>query len=315
MSLIKHNNPPLDDNEVVALVGNAFKRYSEKSSAPAVYDLRQAGEEYAQHVASLKERRVLTGFKKLDEKTRGVFPGEVVALIAKTSNGKTALALNLGRNYARASSQPVLFFSLEMPLPAIYERTYQLEMDKAGYEVEEEFLTDEMQVRKNVNLVFGKLPTLYFIPDGGLTLADIGAAITHCETEVYRRPTGLVIIDYLSLVHSERYERDDYLKTARIARGMKQLAKCSGVPIIFLSQVTKAHGIADELTLDAGRDSGAIAEAADIVLGLWREAEMKSKHRLDMVMAILKNTQGGLGTIPVEMDRRTLAFYERAGGK
>jgi len=306
----ERNTPSLGEEELTTLVERAHRRYAKKDTIPQVYDLRQAGEAYAQHVKELKQRRVQLGFQRLDEKTRGILPGEVLALVAKTSNGKTALALSMARNFARTSGQPVLFFSLEMPLQAIYERTYQLEMDIAGYEVEEQFRVDEAEVKRRIDVLFGRLPTLYFIPESGLTLSVISAAIRHCEEHVYGKRTGLVLIDYLSLVRGERDYHDEYLKTTRIARSIKDLAKARNVPVIFLSQVTKAHGISDELALDSGRDSGAIAEAADFVLGLWRKKKDENKRKLSMTLAILKNRRGGLGEIPVNLDRKTLSFAE-----
>jgi replicative DNA helicase len=115
---------------------------------------------------------------------------------------------------------------------------------------------------------------------------------------------------YLSLVRGTG--KDLYEQTSRVARGIKDLAKESNVPIIFLSQVTKQFTEYDELQINSARDSGSVDEASDFVLALWKEKDKRDEQPdIPQMLGILKNRKGGLGKIKIEMDKRSLKILER----
>ena len=118
---------------------------------------------------------------------------------------------------------------------------------------------------------------------------------------------GLVLVDYLGLVNEKG--KDLYEQVSRVARGLKEMAKALDVPIVFLSQVTKQFQPTTELELGAARDSGSIDEAADFVVGIWRDKDRpETDDDILMQCGLLKNRKGGLGTTPIKLNKRSLRF-------
>ncbi|MCL4510018.1 MAG: primase C-terminal domain-containing protein [Bacteroidetes bacterium] len=311
----KQNNPPLPQGELEGVVHGAFQRYKKESTeAVRVYDLRDAGKVYAEFIGSMKKAKAHTGFETVDKKLRGIMPGESLCVLGKTSVGKSAFLQNAGINYAKSSGRPVLFFSMEMPITSVFERAAQIEFELSGYEIENDLTRNTGDIQGFAEMLFSKIPNFYCIEKNGLTLEAIESLVRYAEENVYHDKTGLVLIDYLGLVKSSG--KDIYEQVSKVARGMKDLAKSLGVPIIFLSQVNRNYSAFEELQIDAARDSGAVDEASDFILGLWREqvgSEDDTSPEMRLKLGILKNRRGGLGKITVEMERRTLRMKEVDG--
>ncbi len=306
----KQNSPPLPQSELEALVHGAFSRYKAHGLEKIkVYNLREAGQVYAEFVGNLKKAKVSTGFESIDKKLRGVMPGESLCVLGKTSVGKSAFLQNAGMNYAKSSGKPVLLFSMEMPITSVFERAGQIEMGISGYEMEEDFSRNSEDIPRFAELLFSKLPNFFCIEKGGLNLENIESLVRYAEESVYHDKTALVLIDYLGLVKGTG--KDLYEEVSKVARGMKDLAKSLRVPIIFLSQVNRKYSPFDELQIDAARDSGAVDEASDFMLGLWYDGIQDDKaETYKLKLGILKNRRGGLGTIGIEMQKKTLRMKE-----
>jgi KaiC/GvpD/RAD55 family RecA-like ATPase len=329
--LIKHNTPeplaleiirswnalqdtPLPDDKLDYTVRDAYQRYNkpiEGNLADYFYTPERAfNEKYKPYVQGSEKKQVRTGFLKVDKYLRGLRSGEVLAIVGKTGNAKSAFAQNVGHNYAKQSGEPVVFFSLEMPMVSVIERTFQIETGLCGYDIERETLRiingEPSQLNMKANLVFSKLPNFYTIEKSGLTLEQIKQFTRYGEENIYHKTTGLIIIDYLSLLDGRG--KDIFERTALLARELKELAKELDVPVVFLSQVTKNKSQYDELELDSGRDSGAIAEVGDFVVGLWKQDE--TDESIQFILAVLKNRRGKTGKIKISMNRRSLQFSE-----
>jgi hypothetical protein len=306
----KQNEPPLGDNELQSLVHRAFQRYQNESVEDVpVYNLKEAGRVYADFISGLKKAKATTGFDSIDRKLRGIMPGETLCVLGKTSIGKSAFLQNVGMNYAKSSGKPVLMFSLEMPVTSVFERAAQIEFGTSGDDLETDFARNTEDIPDFAELLFSKLPNFYCIEKSGLTLERVESLVRYAEESVYHEKTGLVLVDYLGLVRSNG--KDIYEQVSRVARGVKDLAKSLSVPIIFLSQVNRNYSQYDELQIDAARDSGAVDEASDFILGLWRESDKDDgAHSMKLNCGILKNRRGGLGKISIEMERRTLRMKE-----
>lgn len=304
------NDPPLPDNEVETLVHGAYQRYQKKSvETVRVFNFRDAGKVYADFIGSLKKAKAKTGFETIDNKLRGIMPGESLCVLGKTSVGKSAFLQNAGMNYAKSSGKPVLMFSLEMPVTSVFERAAQIELGTSGYELENDFMRNTGDIPSFAEMLFSKLPNFYCIEKSGLTLENVESLVRYAEENVYHDKTGLLLIDYLGLVKSTG--RDIYEQVSRVARGMKDLAKSLQIPIIFLSQVNRNYSPFDELQIDAARDSGAVDEASDFILGLWYDGKQDERAKANkLILGILKNRRGGLGKVPVEMERKTLRMKE-----
>jgi len=305
---------PLPDEKLQYTVSDAFKRYHKPidgNLSDYFYSPERAyNERYKPYVKDSERTRVVTGFDKIDRYLRGLRAGEVLAIIGKTGNAKSAFVQNIAHNFAKQSGEPVVFYSLEMPVVSVIERSFQIETGLSGYEVENETLRmlngEPSKLSMQANIVFSKLPNLYTIEKSGLTLEQIKQFTRFGEESIYRKKTGLILIDYLSLLDGRG--KDIFEQTARLARELKDVAKELNVPVIFLSQVTKGKSQTDELELDSGRDSGAIAEGADFILGLWKNDE--TDEAIEYTLGVLKNRRGKTGKISVSMNRRSLQFTE-----
>lgn len=309
------NNPPLEDKQVEEIVRGAFRRYAQPINdniTDYFYSPERAfNERYKPYVKDSEKNRVRTGFEKLDKQMRSVRAGEVLCLQGKTGNAKSAFVQNIGHNYAKQSGEPILFFSLEMPIVSVIERSFQIETGLSGYDVENETLrllnNEPSKLSMQAKIVFASIKNFYTIEKSGLTLEQIKQFVRFGEENIYKRKTGLVLIDYLSLLDGRG--KDIYEQTSRLARELKDVAKELNVPVIFLTQVTKGKGEYDELEIDSGRDSGAIAEGADFVLGIWKNEEREDV--IEYTIGISKNRRGKTGKISVQMDRRSLRFEEK----
>lgn len=301
------NHPPLDDDELVETVDKQYRQYGRGAAQEGfeVFDMRGAAGEYKRYVERMKGARVTTGFPPLDEYMRAIAPGEVVCILGKTSVGKSALLQNIGHNYGQRSGAPILFFSLEMPVTSVFEREAQLHLDIRGKDVEAAFHKTDEEVERFCERVYSASSNLFVVVKPQ-TIESIGAYIRYAETEIYKQKTGLVLIDYLGLLKGKG--KDIYEQISRVARDMKDLAKEHDVPVMYLSQVNRAYKIDQELEIGAARDSGAIDEAADYILGVWRTPEQPVEQSMRCEVGILKNRKGGLIKFQAFMDKISLRF-------
>lgn len=309
------NDPPLSFDRLETESKRAFEDLRKKRkndiSEIKIYSLREAEKEYLKYVSQVNNCKVRTGYEAIDKKIRGIMPGETMCILGKTSVGKSAFLQNIGINFIKESNEPVLFFSLEMPVTSVYERAMQIETGLTGYEIENQYSDRNEEIRIKANLLLSSLSNFYVITKTGLTLESINNLIRFAEDNIYHKKTGLVLIDYLSLVKGNG--KDLYEQTSRVARGMKDLSKELNVPIIFLSQVTKAKTEYDQLEINSARDSGSVDEASDFVLGLWKQKDKGQEAEqpdIKLNLAILKNRKGGLGKVSVSMSKRSLKVIE-----
>lgn len=317
LELLKHwnksNNPPLSEERLESESRRVFNDNLKKViiDKKEILSLKDASKIYEDYVHKITKCKVKTGFGKIDDRIRGIMPGETMCILGKTSVGKSAFLHNIGLNYARESNEPVLFFSMEMPTTSVYERTLQIETGFSGYNIENFTRENDIELKTKANIIFSELSNFYLITKNGLNLNQIKEFIVFGEKNIFHQKTGLVLIDYLGLVKGDG--KDLYEQTSRVARGMKDLAKEINVPIIFLSQVTKQFTEYDELQINSARDSGSVDEASDFVLAIWKQKDKRPESEqtdIPINLAILKNRKGGLGKISVSMQKRNLKITE-----
>jgi len=292
------NSPPLEDSEIRTQIEQSYK--DADVDDVIIYSLEEAEKEYRKYALD-NESKVKTGFAEIDKAIRGISPGEVCCIVGKTSVGKSALLQNIGMNNLRSSNKPILFFSLEMPITSVFERTLQIAEDMTGKEIENQYKNNQ---GFNANLM--SFSNLHTITKSGLNVQAIGMLIDKAEKRY--GSSGLVLIDYLGLVNGEG--RDIYQQVSKVARDIKRLAKERKVPIIYLSQITKQYSPYDELELGAAIDSGAIDEAADFVIGIWKDKNERNSSEnakeIQLQLGILKNRKGKLGRIDLTMTKKNL---------
>ncbi len=330
------NNPPMDINQVEkvfksALGGNydfgcrdsILSEYcdpkcklkgkeDEKITADKIYTIDEARIKYEEYIARLKERKIVLGFKSLDWHLRGIAPGEVCEVMARTGVGKTAFLLNVIRNVISGQGIPVLFFSLEQPLAQIYERTVQISTEEPGRRVEEGFLLEKAADTLH-SLVSHFYKSLYVVDEDMLTYEDLKEYIQVAARDKINQIPPLVCIDYLGRMRGGRGTA--YEVTSELARLLKKLAKELDIAILYLHQTSRMGKTgAEEISLDMARDSGVVEEAADFIIGMWRpdmnKPEFQENSEERIVIAVLKNRKGRLGKAEYKFKKTYLKIEE-----
>lgn len=211
-----------------------------------------------------------TGFYELDEMTSGLQKSDLIILAARPSMGKTAFALNIAQNVAIKAKVPVAIFSLEMSKEQLVQRMLCSEAEVDSQKIR----TGNMQRKDwdkltNSMSEFTEAP-LYIDDTAGCTLTDIRAKCRRLAME--EKKLGLIVIDYLQLMEGVGKE-DRIQQISAISRGLKGLARELDVPVIALSQLSRAVEQRKDRRpmLSDLRESGAIEQDADIVMFIYRD--------------------------------------------
>jgi replicative DNA helicase len=258
-----------------------------------------------------------TGFPKLDEMTGGLHPGELFIVAARPSMGKTALALNIAQHVATSKEpRPVAVFSLEMTKESLLTRLLCAAARIDGQKFRAGFLNREERARLSAAATAISAAPLFIDDTSGANLLDIHAKLRRLKAE--NRDLGLVVIDYLQLMSGRgRYEnRNQEIST--LSRGLKLLAKELEVPMMVLSQLSRAPETRQEgdhrPQLSDLRDSGAIEQDADLVGFIFRP-EVYKPERQDLrgqaELILAKQRNGPTGVVKMVFLKHCTRFENR----
>ena len=260
-------------------------------------------ETFAQLEQLYNEKRhitgVPTGFSDLDYKTSGLHKSDLVLIAARPAMGKSAFALNIAANAAVRANVPVAIFSLEMSKEQMVNRILCSEA-----------MVDSNKVRtgKIEEDDWGKLAgalgplsesEIYIDDTPGISIMEIRAK---CRKLKLEKNIGLVVIDYLQLVQASNNRRGSReQEISEISRSLKILAKEIDVPVIALSQLSRAPEQRPDHRpmLSDLRESGAIEQDADIVMFLYRDdyynEDSEKKNIAEIIIS--KHRSGSTGTV------------------
>ena len=254
-----------------------------------------------------------TGFDGLDKITTGLHEDNLIILAARPAMGKTALALNIAQYIAVKEKKPVAIFSLEMGAESLIERMLASEGMVEGYHLK----TGNLSVEEWSRLVHAQ-GNLYdapiFVDDtAGIRISEIRSKARKLAQEM--GGLGVVIIDYLQLITGSKGENRQQV-VSEISRELKILAKDLKVPVIALSQLSRAvEQRQDKRPMLADlRESGSIEQDADIVAFLYRDAyyqkeQADSQEANNVTELILeKNRHGSLGTVKLYFHKEYTKF-------
>jgi replicative DNA helicase len=212
---------------------------------------------------------VPSGFKDLDEMTTGLQPSDLVILAARPSMGKTAFCLNLAA-HAAANGTGVAFFSLEMAKESLVQRLLCAEARVDSQRVRRGTLSDtDFTMLARAAGVLASCP-IWIDDTPALTLLEMRSKARRLRME---NEIGLVVVDYLQLMRSPAYAENRVQEISDISRSLKALARELEVPVLALSQLSRAseqRGGERKPILSDLRDSGAIEQDADIVMFIHR---------------------------------------------
>ena len=254
-----------------------------------------------------------TGFVGLDKITTGLHEGNLIILAARPAMGKTALALNIAKYVATKERKPAVIFSLEMGAEELIERMLASEGMVPAYHLKTGNLsTDEWKrlVQAQNNLYDAPI----FVDDtAGIRISEIRSNARKLAQEM--GGLGVIIIDYLQLITGAKGENRQQI-VSEISRELKILAKDLKVPVIALSQLSRAvEQRQDKRPMLADlRESGSIEQDADIVAFLYREAyyqkEQGDSQEANNVTELIleKNRHGSLGTVKLYFHKEYTKF-------
>jgi len=239
---------------------------------------------------------ISTGFHELDRQLTGLNKSDLILVAARPGMGKTAFAINLALNGAKASQKDVVVFQLEMSKDQLASRFLSSQAMVDAQKLKTGALDDDdwMKIARASN-VLSKL-RIYVDDNPSITVAEIKAKCRRLGDGL-----GMVVIDYIQLMQSGGKRNDNRVQeVAEISRGLKIMAKELNVPVVCLSQLSRAaENRADKRPMLSDlRESGAIEQDADIVMFIYRDdyydAESEDKNIAEIIIA--KNRHGSTGT-------------------
>jgi replicative DNA helicase len=264
---------------------------------------------------SKRIKGISTGFARFDELTGGLHGGDLCIVAARPSMGKTALALNIAQHVALKLKQTVAVFSLEMSRESLLTRMLCSAARVDSQRFRAGFLTQEE--RRKLNHALHELveAPLYIDDTPGIHMMDIHAKLRRLQAE---RKLGLVIVDYLQLMGARGRFENRNQEVSALSRGMKMLAKEMNVPMMVLSQLSRAVETRQgdhRPQLSDLRESGSIEQDADVVGFIFRE-EVYNKEREDLrglaELIIAKQRNGPVGTVNLVFLHAHTKFENRA---
>lgn len=240
---------------------------------------------------------VPTGFIELDKKTSGLQKGNLIFIAARPGMGKSSLALNIAQNAAIKNNIPVAIFSLEMTKEELTNRILCAEAMVDSSKIKNGTIEEEDWLKLANSLGPISESPIYIDDTSNLSVMDIRA---RCRKLKMEHDIGLIIIDYLQLMEGRKSDNRQQ-EIAEISRSLKILAKELNLPIIALSQLSRApEQRADHRPILSDlRESGSIEQDADIVMFIYRDdiynPESEKKNIAELIIA--KQRSGSTGSM------------------
>lgn len=282
------------------------------------------------HLAGDTVTGVPSGFKDLDEMTAGFQPSDLIIIAARPSMGKTAFVLNLAQNAALEHKVPIAFFSLEMSKQSLLQRMLTSEARIDAQRLRKGKLRDDefLQLGRAAGLL-SQAP-VWIDDTPAISLLEMRSKARRLKAE---SGIGMVIIDYLQLMHGPAGVENRQQEISIISRSLKALARELKVPVIALSQLSRAPeqrtGESKRPQLSDLRESGAIEQDADLVMFLYRQEyydvlEGKDPNQPDKdgnssaglaEVIVGKQRNGPTGVVNLHFNRTYTRFENLARGK
>lgn len=234
-----------------------------------------------------------TGYGKLDELTAGLQKSELIVLAGRPSMGKTALALNIARNAAVDHQIPIGIFSLEM---AAYQLTLRMLCSEARvdqHKVRTGRLPDEEWMKLSMSVGNLTEAPIYIDDTPAISILEIRAKARRLKVE---HDVGLIIIDYLQLIRGTPGIESRQQEISMISQSLKSLAKELNIPVLALSQLSRAvetRGGERRPILSDLRESGAIEQDADVVMFIYRPEVYGDEEKQGIAEVIIGKQRSG----------------------
>ncbi len=255
---------------------------------------------------------IATGFYDLDYKTAGLQPSDLILIAARPSMGKTAFALNIAEYVALRLNITVAIFSLEMSQDQLAKRLLAMNSRVDSQKIRTGNLTaEEWQKLMESARIIGN-SSLIIDDTSSITVSELRSK---CRKLKLERNLGLVIIDYLQLMSGNKRAESRQQEISEISRSLKALAREINVPVIALSQLSRAVEQRPDKRpmLSDLRESGAIEQDADVVMFIYRDDYYHHNSQEPGVTEIIigKQRNGPTGTIKLAWLAQYMKFANR----
>jgi len=305
------------EDEAAAILDRAEKaifEIAERRLRQGFVGLREIVKESFRTIDQLSQSRELvtglpTGFVDLDERTSGLQRGDLIIVAARPAMGKTSLCLNIAQNAARRTGESVGIFSLEMSTKQLVLRMLCSDARIDAHRLRTGNLNEKDWAR--LAKAYAELSNARIFVDDSASLTPLEMR-AKCRRLKAEHGLGLVIVDYLQLCSAAGRSENRQQEIASISRSMKGLAKELDVPVIALSQLSRAPEARQDRRpqLSDLRESGALEQDADIVMFIYREEEYKAseENRGIAELIIGKQRNGPTGTIKLAFIKEFTRF-------
>jgi len=310
-----------DEPEEVALIlDNAEKNIFEialKRIKEGFYKIDSVLKKVLDRIDKLYEKKetitgIPSGFQDMDNLTAGFQNADLIIIAARPSVGKTALALNIAQNVSIKHNIPVALFSLEMSKEQLAQRILCSEAEIDALRLKTASLPDAGW--KKLTKALSKLSDapLFIDDSASITAMEIRAKARRLKAE---KGLGLVIIDYMQLMSGRSRVENRVQEISEIARSLKTLARELDLPVIALSQLSRAvEQRTDRIPrLSDLRESGEIEQTADVVMFIHRDDYYNPGSEKGNVAEIIiaKQRNGPVGTIELVFRKEIAKFYSK----
>jgi replicative DNA helicase len=265
-------------------------------------------------------RGVPTGFTALDNKLSGLQPSDLIILAARPSMGKTSLALDIARQAAIKHNVPVGIFSLEMSSQQLIDRMLAAEANVDAWKLRTGKLTSEKDfdsIRDSLDRLSNA--PIYVDDQPGNNIMKMRSVARRLKNE---KGLGLIIVDYLQLMTPTQSKNNDNVvqQITEISRSLKQMARELDVPVLALSQLSRAvEQRGGKPRMSDLRDSGSIEQDADVIMFIHREdkydKESEKKNIAEIIIDKHRNGPTGSAELYFDADRSTFLNIEQTDYK
>jgi replicative DNA helicase len=305
-----------DTEEVVDEAQQAIFHIANSGTATNIVTMHDAVKDAFERLDALKTqgeglRGVTTGYSALDNLLSGFMPSDLIILAARPSVGKTTLALDFARHAAIKGGAGVALFSLEMSSQQLADRMLSAEAKVNAWKLRTGKITsdDDFDKIRDAIGVLSQAP-IYIDDRAHTTVLQIRATARRLKAE---KNLGLIIIDYLQLITPSGSHKSDNIvqQVTEISRALKGIAREINVPVIALSQLSRAvEQRGGRPRLSDLRDSGSIEQDADVVMFIHREDKNDKESERPNIADILveKHRNGPVGAIELYFDGEKSTF-------
>lgn len=299
-------------DEIESSIFALSKEYQHRDFVPMKEILVESFEKLEEFLKTGKTNRGLpTGFSSLDNKLAGLHNSNLVILAARPGVGKTSFALNIALHIALKEKKPVGFFSLEMSKEELVDRLLVSHADIDAWRLKTGKLSED-DTKKLVGAMGDLSDTQIFIDDTpGLSIMEIRTKARKLKAE---RGLDLLVVDYLQLANGGKKFESRVQEVSYISQGLKNLARELQIPVLSLSQLSRAVEQRNDKKPQLAdlRESGAIEQDADVVMFIYSEEEaddlLDSGQRM-VKLSVAKHRNGSTGEIDLLFKGDRVRFF------